>query len=207
MVSSLAQWKSIILMNSSFWEIHQQYFFIIVITQGYCSLTYINPESVPSSFFQAHSFQFMCEASGGDPLSPLSPGSPFCPAEPWIPGCPFAPFFPSAPGGPWVPFFPGYPGLLWLHLDQVAQGLVGRMSCMSTSRFARHYYKMDKMEQAANGNQSVSNVWEAALVSLFRILKRLNELPEIGFEFPFILIGKSTKAFLTGQSWRLLKSW
>ena len=27
------------------------------------------------------------------------------------------------------------------------------------------------------------------------------------FEFPFNLIGKSTMAFLTGQSWRLLKSW
>ena len=112
MVSSLSPWKSIILMNSSFWEIHQQYFIIIIIiiiAQGYCSLTYINPESLPSPFFQAHSFQFMCEASSGDPLSPLSPGSPFCPEEPWIPGSPFAPFFPSAPGGPWVPFFPGLP--------------------------------------------------------------------------------------------------
>ena len=27
------------------------------------------------------------------------------------------------------------------------------------------------------------------------------------FEFPFNLIGKSTVAFLTGQSWRALKSW
>ena len=27
------------------------------------------------------------------------------------------------------------------------------------------------------------------------------------FEFLFILIGKSTMAFLTGQSWRVLKSW
>ena len=110
MVSSLAPWKSIILMNSSFWEIHQQYFIIIIIiiiiAQGYCSLTYINPESWWSVFFQAHSFQFMCEASRGVPLSPLSPGSPFLPAEPWIPGSPFAPFF---PGGPWVPFFPGLP--------------------------------------------------------------------------------------------------
>ena len=61
------------------------------------------------SFFQAHSFQIMCEASRGVPLSPLSPRSPFWPGEPWIPGSPFAPFFPSAPLGPWVPFFPGLP--------------------------------------------------------------------------------------------------
>ena len=35
----------------------------------------------------------------------------------------------------------------------------------------------------------------------------LNQLPEERFEFPFNLIGKSTMAFLTGQSWRVLKSW
>ena len=36
----------------------------------------------------------------------------------------------------------------------------------------------------------------------------LNDLPEARFEeFPFILIGKSTMSFLTGQSWRGLKSW
>ena len=27
------------------------------------------------------------------------------------------------------------------------------------------------------------------------------------FEFPFNLIGKSTMAFLSGQSWRVLKFW
>ena len=35
----------------------------------------------------------------------------------------------------------------------------------------------------------------------------LNELPEMRSEFPFKLIGKWTMAFLTGQSWCLLKSW
>ena len=30
---------------------------------------------------------------------------------------------------------------------------------------------------------------------------------ELRFEFSFILIGKSTMTFSTGQSWRLLKSW
>ena len=32
-------------------------------------------------------------------------------------------------------------------------------------------------------------------------------IPEMHSEFLFLLIGKSTMAFLTGQSWRLLKSW
>ena len=40
----------------------------------------------------------------------------------------------------------------------------------------------------------VSNVW-------------LNELPEVRFVFPFILIGELTMAFLTGPSWHILKSW
>ena len=31
-------------------------------------------------------------------------------------------------------------------------------------------------------------------------------LPEVCFEFPFILIGKWTKTFLTGQSWHVVKS-
>ena len=35
----------------------------------------------------------------------------------------------------------------------------------------------------------------------------LNESPEMRFEFPFNLIGKLTIFFLTGQSWRVLKSW
>ena len=34
----------------------------------------------------------------------------------------------------------------------------------------------------------------------------LNELPEVSLEFRFILIGKLTIAFLTDQSWCLLKS-
>ena len=53
---------------------------------------------------------------------------------------------------------------------------------------------------------SVSNVCEAVPKSLFWVPNRLNKLPEVRFEFPFTLIGKSTMAFLTGQSWRVLKS-
>ena len=35
----------------------------------------------------------------------------------------------------------------------------------------------------------------------------LDELPEVHFEFLFMLIGKSTKGFSTGQSLLVLKSW
>ena len=42
---------------------------------------------------------------------------------------------------------------------------------------------------------SISNVCEAALVSLFWAASGLNELLEMYFQFPFILIGKSTTAF------------
>ena len=52
-----------------------------------------------------------------------------------------------------------------------------------------------------------SNVCEAVPRSLFRAPKGLNELLEVRFEFPLILINKSTKAFLTDQLWLLLKSW
>ena len=52
----------------------------------------------------------------------------------------------------------------------------------------------------------VSNVCEAAPKSLFCAPNGLNELPEVCFQFPFILIGKWTKAFLKSQSWHVLKS-
>ena len=52
-----------------------------------------------------------------------------------------------------------------------------------------------------------SNVCEAAPRSLFWAPNGLDKKPEMRFEVPFILIGKSTMAFLTGQSWRVLKSW
>ena len=54
---------------------------------------------------------------------------------------------------------------------------------------------------------SVSPFCKAAPVPLFLAHNGLNELSEMHFEFPSILIDKSTMAFLTGQSWRVLKSW
>ena len=47
----------------------------------------------------------------------------------------------------------------------------------------------------------------AAPRSLFWAADGLYELPEMRFEFPFNLIGKSTMPFLTDQSWCVLKSW
>ena len=52
-----------------------------------------------------------------------------------------------------------------------------------------------------------SNVCEAVPGSLFWAPNGLNELLEVRFEFPFILIKKSTMAFLTDQSWGVLKPW
>ena len=52
-----------------------------------------------------------------------------------------------------------------------------------------------------------SNVYEAESRSFFWATNGLNKLPKVRFEFPFNLIGKSTMAFLTGQSWCILKSW
>ena len=52
----------------------------------------------------------------------------------------------------------------------------------------------------------VSNVCEAAPKSLVWAPNGLNELTELRFEFPFNLIGKSTMAFLIGQSRYVLKS-
>ena len=53
----------------------------------------------------------------------------------------------------------------------------------------------------------VSNVWEAAPITLLWATDALNELPEVRFEYLFNLIGKSTMGFLTRHSWRVLKSW
>ena len=47
----------------------------------------------------------------------------------------------------------------------------------------------------------------SARLSLFWTPNGLNQSWELRFEFPFNLIGNSTTAFLTGQSWRVLKSW
>ena len=47
---------------------------------------------------------------------------------------------------------------------------------------------------------SVSNVCEAAPISLFQAPNKLNELPEMHYVFSFNLTVKSTMAFLTRQS-------
>ena len=50
----------------------------------------------------------------------------------------------------------------------------------------------------------VSNVCEAASRFLLWGPNGLNESTEVHFQFPFILIGKPTMAFLTGHSWHLI---
>ena len=57
-----------------------------------------------------------------------------------------------------------------------------------------------------NLNLVISNVCKTALIFQFWAADGLNELPEMRFEFPLNLIAKLTMAFLTGQSWRVLKS-
>ena len=52
----------------------------------------------------------------------------------------------------------------------------------------------------------VSNICEAVPISLTWVPYGLNKLLEMHFKFPFNLVGKSTTAFLTGQSWHVLKS-
>ena len=54
------------------------------------------------------------------------------------------------------------------------------------------------------GVRGTKNIWcLSSLISLFWAPNRLNELPEMCFKFPSNLIGKSTMAFLTVQSWRV----
>ena len=54
---------------------------------------------------------------------------------------------------------------------------------------------------------SASRVRKAAPISLFWAPNGLNELLEVRFQFPFMLIGILAMAFSTGQSWHVLKSW
>ena len=53
----------------------------------------------------------------------------------------------------------------------------------------------------------ISNICDAAHISLFWAPNRLNELPEMHFEICFNLIGELTVAFLKGQWWHAIKSW
>ena len=54
---------------------------------------------------------------------------------------------------------------------------------------------------------SVCTVCEAAPLVLLQIPNGLNELPEVNFEFPFNLSGKSTIPIVAAESRCVLKSW
>ena len=66
----------------------------------------------------------------------------------------------------------------------------------------------DSLQRRRINLTSVSNVFRAASIFFFPGAPNwLNELPEVRCVFPLILIGELTMAFLTGQSWHVLKSW
>ena len=65
-------------------------------------------------------------------------------------------------------------------------------------------YFAKRIISSSNTFSNHGKVCEAAQISLTRAPNELNKLPEVRFEFLFILIGKSTMAFSTGQSWRVL---
>ena len=53
----------------------------------------------------------------------------------------------------------------------------------------------------------VTNICEAAPISLFWAPNGVNELPEMRFKFSFNLIGKLTMAFFQANHGNVLKSW
>ena len=69
-----------------------------------------------------------------------------------------------------------------------------------------HGKERSGLRRRQNLTQAI-NVCKAASRPLLRAPKELNELPEVRFEFSFKLISQLNNSFLTGQSWRALKSW
>ena len=93
--------------------------------------------------------------------------------------------------------------------DQIQKGIwrFGRNLLLAKFGSERvKYYSMFSLRRRRN-QTPVSNVFKVAPISLFWAANGLNNLPEMRFRFPFNLIGKWTMAFLTVQSWRVLKSW
>ena len=71
----------------------------------------------------------------------------------------------------------------------------------------RKFYARTKVKNTRHWKSTLSNVCEAAPIFLFCAPNGPNELLEVRFEFSFVLIGKSTMVFSTGQSCCALKSW
>ena len=97
---------------------------------------------------------------------------------------------------------------LWRIMGTTTKTVTGRQSYHQIPGVSRE--KLIVMHASSLRRRSnltlVSNVREAVPRSLFWASNGLNELPEVRIEFPVDLIGKSTMAFLTGPSWRVLKS-
>ena len=144
-MSSMALWKSIILwwilgfekFNNIFFWLHKGIALIQIEVLNLCCL--LSSKHTPSSSCVKPVVGFHCRLC---PLAVL-----FVRRNPGSQALPLILSFHQHQVVPRSPFSPGCPGLLWFHHDQVPQGLLGRMSCMSTSRFVCHY-KMDKMKRA-----------------------------------------------------------
>ena len=76
---------------------------------SYCSITFIFPLSVLSSFFHTHCFQLVCGTALAGLAAPLAPFCPFSPLLPWFPTSPRSPFMPILPGAPLFPRGPSGP--------------------------------------------------------------------------------------------------
>ena len=133
-------------------------------------LTWISPVSLSSPFFQTHSFQFMYEASGGEPLSPLivsllsllagrtlnsrlSLFSFLSVSTTWSLG----PIFPRAAQVSFGSISTRCPRGSW---DACHVCPHPGLSAIITRR--------TRWNRLLKSNQSISRVWEAALLSLFR---------------------------------------
>ena len=104
---------------------------------------------------------------------------------------------------PYAPWQVMSPSLNLLHSILVTQ----KGDFVNAWRFVRAWLHSLSSLRPRRNLTSFSNVCKAALWFLFRASSGFNEVPEVRFVFPFILIGQSTMAFLTGQSWRVLRFW
>ena len=96
---------------------------------------------------------------------------------------------------------------MWGYKAGLQQGYQGQQFCHYVSFLSGSQWSLTCVARHRCYLTPISNVCEAAHVSLFWAPNRLNELPEMRFEICFNLIGELTVAFLMGQSWHAIKSW
>ena len=100
--------------------------------------------------------------------------------------------------------------LLVLVINEITCFIVWSQAFYDWTNFRKHTH-VDKRKFSLRHRHNltlVSNVCKVALRSLICSPNGLNKLlMAVHFEFHFVLIGKSTMAFLTIQSWHIVKSW